>query len=475
MRRSLATLMLWLLAASPVIAQEIPGAASEVEEATEAAAAGDTIPPTGPTERQAEPAARSGSHDDRILAVVGDRLLLESEWREQTQLLASQYGVAPGSPEYGTIAGDAFDQMVQDLVIVAAAERDTTIQIPPERVQEATDDEVAAIRERFPSEQEFLDQLRQSQWGSLAAYRADIQERRRRELLGQAFLEKHRAEIRPMEVSEEEVREFWEANRATLGTRPETFRFEEIAIVPSPSEAAREAARAEAEATRDEIEAGRDFASAAREHNPDDTASKGGDLGWFGRGQMVPAFEEVAFETPIGELAGPVETRYGFHLVQPIDEREDEVRARHVLIPFAYEQADFDRARTRADSVAALVAAGADVDSLQAVHMGDDSLATSVLDLDPRQLPPAYARALETMQAGDVRTIEVPTAAGIPSFNVLVSRGTSGGGTLSFDEMAERIRNQLAQQRAEAAFVERLEEDVYVDIRVRPDGLPPTT
>jgi hypothetical protein len=106
-----------------------------------------------PTPADAAPAAPSPrvGLEDRILAIVGEHLLLESEWREQTALLAGQYEVPEGAPEHRELGDQAFEQMLQDLIIYAAAERDTTIQVDEDQVRDATDAEVEQIRRRFPS------------------------------------------------------------------------------------------------------------------------------------------------------------------------------------------------------------------------------------------------------------------------------------------------------------------------------------
>jgi len=73
---------------------------------------------------------------------------------------------------------------------------------------------------------------------------------------------------------------------------------------------------AEAEETLIELNEGADFATLARERSVCPSASSGGDLGWFGRGQMVEEFEDAAFSTPVGEISGIVETQYGFHIIK---------------------------------------------------------------------------------------------------------------------------------------------------------------
>ncbi|MDX1624322.1 MAG: peptidylprolyl isomerase [Gemmatimonadota bacterium] len=403
--------------------------------------------------------------EDRIMAVVGDRLLLQSEWESQTAVLASQMQAPPGSPEFAEIARETFDQMIRDLVIVAVAERDTAIGIDPGVVEEEAEAEIERVRARFPSEEVFREQLRQSQWGSLAAYRADIIERKRRELLGQALIERRRGGIGAAPVSDEEVRAYWEQNRERFAERPEMVRFEEISVRVRPGESAREEALEEAERVLEEIREGRPFGAAAREVSEDTlTASRGGDLGWFPRGRMVPSFEEAAFGARRGEIVGPVETPFGYHLIQVLDKREDEVRARHVLIGFDTTAEDRARARERAERVRDLVTGGADVDSLQAEFGPSDSAAAAVHELEAERLPAPYREALASIAEGGAAIVESPTG-----FNVVVSRGRAGGGPVAFEEVEEQLRRQLVQQKAEERFVERLEEEVYVDVRTRPE------
>lgn len=407
---------------------------------------------------------------DRIMAVVGDHILLESEWREQVAVLAGQQQIDPRDPAFEAVGKRIFDQLVEDLVIVSAAERDTMVEVSQEEVVQVADQEIDEIRARFPSEEAFLQELSRSQWGSLAAYRADIQDRKRRELLGQRFLEIHSQDIQPQPVSDAEVREYWEANRETFSQRPEAVRFEEIALVIEPSEEARASARERAERVVEEIEGGRDFTAVARQFSDDaSTREQGGDLGWFSRGRMVAPFEDAAFSAEIGELVGPIETPFGYHVLQVLAERGDERRARHVLVGFDRDEGDVARARARAEAIRDSIAAGADVDRLQAELMPDDSLGGEPIELAPSQLPRPYARALEGLEPGQAAVVDLSSSPGLPTFNVVVFRGTTGGGEVTFEELAPRLRRQLEQNAAQETFVERLEAEIYVDVRVTPE------
>ena len=73
---------------------------------------------------------------------------------------------------------------------------------------------------------------------------------------------------------------------------------------------------AQCETLKSEIEAGADFAEVARQHSKCPSGHDGGDLGEFGRGQMVREFDEVVFSADLNKVQGPVKTQFGYHLLE---------------------------------------------------------------------------------------------------------------------------------------------------------------
>ncbi len=151
----------------------------------------------------------------------------------------------------------------------------------------------------------------------LAAHPADFQLPEQREV---AYLLIDENMLREqVEVPEAELRAYYEEHA------DEFARDEQVGarhVLLRTGERSGEEAREELAAARARIEAGEDFATVAAEVSEDPgSAQRGGDLGFFGRGQMVPEFEEAAFGAEVGELVGPVESPFGVHLLEVTERR----------------------------------------------------------------------------------------------------------------------------------------------------------
>ena len=156
-----------------------------------------------------------------------------------------------------------------------------------------------------------------------------------------------------IEVADGDLAAYYEENVADYEhpdqVKLEYVHFPKVASAEDSLEVKKEIGR-----LRQEIEAGEDFAELAGVISDDEgSAARGGDLGFFGRGQMVGPFEEAAFSLAPGELSEPVQTRYGWHLIK-VEERLEEssgerVHARHILLRYQPSRTTEDSLRSRAE------------------------------------------------------------------------------------------------------------------------------
>ncbi len=144
---------------------------------------------------------------------------------------------------------------------------------------------------------------------------------------------------REIEIPEEELTAYYESQSEEF-TREEQVRARHVLLRVTPDRPA-EQAEQELRAIRKRVEAGEDFSELAEEFSDDeDTSSRGGNLGFFGRNRMVKAFEDAAFGAAVGDLVGPIKTDFGYHLIdvqahregglQPFDQVKAVVRSRLV-------------------------------------------------------------------------------------------------------------------------------------------------
>ena len=128
-----------------------------------------------------------------------------------------------------------------------------------------------------------------------------------------------------VKVKEREIRRYYEKNLETYTTPPKVMaRHILFKVDPDAEEEQLQQRREELQQLLDEIRQGGDFEALAKTKSEDATAEKGGDLGWFQPGEMVPAFEDAAFRLAIGEVSDIVQSPFGLHLIR-VDEREDQV------------------------------------------------------------------------------------------------------------------------------------------------------
>lgn len=413
---------------------------------------------------QAQVGAQAGGEElvDRVVAIVGDTVLLFSDVQAELAQYASA-GQLPQDPaEVEVFARQVMESRVRDLILVSAA-RAAGISPSEDQVQEQVDQQMRTVQQRFGSEAAFTAALAQSGL-TRDQYRQTLAASLRDEQMVQQFLSvRLRSRARPM-IDERDIQAFFSEQRATLGQRPSTVSFRQVVVSPRPSPEARQEALNRAQEVITELRTGADFAVLARRFS-DDPGSRehGGDLGWFGTGRMVPEFERVAFSLRPGQTSGIVETEFGFHIIRVDRTRGAERQARHILISPEITPADVEVAQQRADSVAQAIRGGASITTLAARYNTPDETSTVnrvVID----GLPDEYAAAFRDASANDVvGPIRLNDPRGA-RFAVARVTERAAAGDYTIDDVRDQIRDRLQQQQMVELLMADLTEQVYVAI-----------
>ena len=259
---------------------------------------------------------------DRIVAVVDNEIILQSELDFQVNLLAAQRSLNPKDPK---LQKQILNAIVEEKLLYAQAELDSIV-VSDDEVQRQLDYQLNYFIQQYGSKEK----VEQAYGMNIDRIKRELRGDLRKNLMVEMVKNKKFGRI---EVSRREVGEFFDIYEDSLGLIPEKFTLAHIFINPQASEKVRNTAREFAGSLLDSIKEGGDFDKLAREFSDDPgSASQGGDLGFVKRGVFFPEFESAAFALKPNELSTVIESPVGFHIIQLLERRGESIHTRHILI-----------------------------------------------------------------------------------------------------------------------------------------------
>jgi peptidyl-prolyl cis-trans isomerase SurA len=281
---------------------------------------------------------------DRIIAKVDDKIILQSELEQAYLQFLSSGQVNPGTSKC-----NIFEGLVVNKLLVAKAEIDSVIVLEPE-VDSNLDQRMQMIISQVGGNEQALENY----YGkSLVEIRNELRESVREQLIIQRMQNTITSEI---SVTPAEVQAFF--NKIPSDSLP-YFSAEvsigQIVKVPEVGNDVKEKARQQLAEYKKRIEAGESFEALARQYSQGPSAPNGGNLGYQQRGNLVPPYEAAALQLDPGELSDPVESEFGFHLIQLIDRRGNEYDSRHILLQMEPSEKDLQNAHQYLDSLRTLI------------------------------------------------------------------------------------------------------------------------
>ncbi|MDQ6611097.1 MAG: peptidylprolyl isomerase [Gemmatimonadota bacterium] len=405
---------------------------------------------------------------NKVAGVVNNEPIMMSQVMSRVFAMQSPNGPPLDSIAVDTLTPVALKSLMADEVQLQKARADK-VEIAEGDVRQKADEDFKEVRSHFQSDAEMLKVLKQSGFGSIDDFKKNREDQLRNEMTKRDLMAKSKREgkIPAVNVTEADVTKEFNLQKASFPKKMASVGFRQIILPLVPSEASRVRARAKADSLRAELVLHPDEFETMAKHESMDDASKelGGDLGWRRRGELVPEFERAIFSLNPGVISPVVETTYGFHIIRVDRVQPAEVKSRHILIKFVVDSNDAARSMRLADSVAKLWRAGANYDTLVAhFHDSANNELKTVPEFTRDSLPLSYQKAIRDQKLGDIIG-PFPIADDVSKLSkpvILQLTKIEPAGDYTIDELRQRIRSSLIEQKSAQRFIDSLLAQAYV-------------
>ena len=266
--------------------------------------------------------------NDRVAAVVGDKIILESAVQEQVSAFLANN---PSSLDKSLVKDRVLNYLIEQEVLVYFAKKDTLLSVPADRVNAVVSERLSFFKEQLGSVEALEDYF----GTSFLDIKSTLEEEATNMLLGEALKQKLFSYV---SISNTEVVDFYNTYKDSLPLTPTLYSYSCIEKRVSPSADSIQGLKSLADSVFLEI------TSNNIPFNSFYSTYSGGDLGLFRRGTFIPEFEEVAFSLKKNDIAPPALSTLGFHIIRLNDRVGEKIDAIHILFPLSVQDNDVERA-----------------------------------------------------------------------------------------------------------------------------------
>jgi len=399
---------------------------------------------------------------DRIVAVVNDEPILESELNSQVQFFVFNNKLDPNTPG---LKEQVLQSMINEKLIVAKAIEDS-VTVTDDEVQQQLD---AVIQQRI--QQVGSESRLEEMYGMpLSRIKREFRDEMRKNLLAERLRQQR---FGTSQISRREVEEFFQMYKDSLGRVPEEVELAHIFIKPKPDEAAKAVARTKAQALLDSLKAGANFSDLAKRHSDDPgSAAQGGDLGFVRRGQFVKEFETAVFSLADQQISGIVETEFGFHIIQLLERRGDAVHPRHILVKIERTQSSDSTTIALLDSLRRRALAGESFAELAKKYSEDKETALIGGNLgtaELEQLDKNFYPTVSGLREGEISPPVRLTVGNSYGYHIVLLKKRTPAHAITLDQDYQRIETiALNYKRTKdyQSWLEKLKGEIYWQSRL---------
>jgi len=399
---------------------------------------------------------------DKIIAIVGNEVIMMSELNSQIMIFAQQDPtIKPDDPETKKRVLDAL--INEKLVITKAIEDSINV----------TDDEIKQQWEyqlkEFVTYYGSVKRIEDIYGMSIDRIQYEFRDEIRKHILSQKIKQ---VKFSDLKVTQREVDEFYNKFIDSLPNVPAQVELYHIVKYIEPKQTEKKTIFDLAMKVRDSLIKGGVFADFAKKYSGDPgTMGAGGELGWFQKGKLFPEFEKAAQELEINQISLPIETPFGYHLIQTLAKTNDSLNTRHILFKFGETEEDKSGVITSLKDLKQRVETGTAFETL--AHEYSEETETKgfgglIGKFPLTNIPPALKETIDGMKEGGISDPLPYGSTPKQSFHILWKKKIYPEHKANLKEdykQLEQFAVQYKQTKLFADWVDSLRKTMYWEIK----------
>lgn len=390
---------------------------------------------------------------DKIAGIVGSSVILQSD----IELQYAQYLVSgqQANPDFKCVLLQ--NQLTQKLLAQQAVI--DSVQVKDDEVDADVERRMRSFIQRAGGQEK----LEQFLGRSVIQYKDEIRPDIKESMIAQRMRQKITEKVN---TSPQDVKRFYDLMpKDSLPTFNKEVEVGEIVFNPKLSKEEKQYYKDKAEELRQRVKKGEDFGAIARLYSQDPgSAPDGGDLGFNDRNGFVKEFSAVAFKLKAGEISQVFESDFGFHFLQVIERRGEQIHTRHVLIVPATTQPSLDRAKASADSLYTQLQTNKKIEFSSAASLFSDdkeskynggmllnaeNVQTRSTYIPTDKLDPQVALVIDTMKVGSISkaTLFTDAQTGKKNYKILYLKSVTDAHKANLEQDFSKLKEMTTEDK----------------------------
>lgn len=399
---------------------------------------------------------------DKIVAIVGKEVIFASDVEGRAAVYAQQKKLDPNNPQFKK---QILDDLVNEKLIITKAIEDS-VEVAPEEVNQRLDYTIQNLVQQYGSERRVEDLYGMS----IERLKRNFREDMRKQMMAERLQQQ---KLFAVKCTPREVEEFYQRYKDSLPVAPAQLELSHIVIYVKPSAEIREEIRQKVNKVRDSIVKGGDFAAFAKRYSADAmSAVMGGEVGWVEKGKFVAEYEKAAYSLQPGEISAPVESPFGYHIIQLHDKRVNACNTRHILFKLSGSNDDNQRVKDTLLSLKKRILAGSAFDEMARRYSEEketQGFGGAMGSMDAARLGADLKSVLDALPDGGV-TDPLPYASDPtkPAFHIVLKKRTIPEHKFTLetdDKQIEKMAINFKQSRMYEEWMKELRASLYWEIK----------